>query len=58
MDTALNQPPIHIGGVEVPAGEHRLIDLSVPHLYTQGPRDAGYLFDEYLRLCRAMAAMS
>lgn len=23
-----------------------------------GPRDTGYLFDEYLRLCRAMAAMS
>jgi uncharacterized protein len=34
MDTALTQPPIHIGGVEVPAGERRLIDLPVPHLYT------------------------
>ncbi|MCA1853701.1 MAG: succinylglutamate desuccinylase/aspartoacylase family protein [Beggiatoa sp.] len=39
MDTALTQPPIHIGGVEVPAGERRLIDLPVPHLYTseKGP---------------------
>ncbi|MGH8471076.1 MAG: succinylglutamate desuccinylase/aspartoacylase family protein, partial [Gammaproteobacteria bacterium] len=34
MDTALMQPPIHIGGVEIQAGERRLIDLPVPHLYT------------------------
>ncbi len=31
---ALTQPPIHVGGVEVRAGQRRLIDLPVPHLYT------------------------